>query len=212
MVGQTIAITLGHLGSIICHQDRRRLLTIGSSSTWLCARCTGIYSAYFFVCIRDFIRGRRHSISPRGLVLSVLLLGICLADAVFFHRSDGVQDELVRYFSGFSAGVGLAVCINSVWFVTERPFYAPLAAEGLNRLALKSAGLVILYLGITHVIAALDAATLGGFIFLGLLLNAGFVRVLGAVRLKQNGSLSLRASAVTVALFAAEIAVVGTLK
>jgi uncharacterized membrane protein len=212
MVGPAIASTLSHLGAIICSQDRRRLLTIGSSSTWLCARCTGIYSAYCFVSIWDLIRGRSRSISLGGLALSVLLLGVCSADALFFHRSDGIQDELIRYFSGFSAGVGLAICINSVWFVTEPPSYAPLSAKGLDPFALIPVGLVALYLGITHILAVLDAATLGGFIFLGLLLNAGFVRVLGAVKFTQDRSLSLRAGAVTAALFAAEIAVVRTFK
>jgi uncharacterized membrane protein len=211
MVGSIIVSAVNHLGATICHQDHRRLLTVGSSSTWLCARCTGIYSAYFLVCIRDFVYGRKRLITLGGLAVCILLLGVCFFDAVFSNQSDGFQGLLFRYLSGVSAGIGLGLCINSVCFVTEPQFHAPISFEWRAAVAVMLFGLAMLCVGTVHVALVLDGAAFGGFIFLGVIFNTALLRVLGGSNLRWDGLVTARAAA-TLALFAAEVAAVRVFK
>lgn len=99
------------LGFAVCHQRPERILRFGERALFLCARDTGIYTAFFTVVLGLSLlrKDKRAGIPP----LPVLLLG---AAGLLFLGWEGLtgylgwreSSNLLRFLSGYAGGAGLA--------------------------------------------------------------------------------------------------------
>jgi uncharacterized membrane protein len=201
---------LNWLGSIICHQDPAKILTVGSLSTWLCLRCAGVYSGYLLVSVRDLLVGRKFEISYSTLFLSGLLMMFCLGDATLFPRSPGLQDEVLRYLTGFAAGVGIALTLNAVAFRRYTP--PPKNSRLLLPLAttIASLSVAIVALRPPWVVVLLNTCDAVGFWLLAVMFNAALLSNIEWLNLQSLRS--PRFIGVTFAMCVGELAAIATLR
>ncbi len=58
--------------SNVCHQQPEKLINIGKYSTFVCARCTGIYSGVFFTSFLILVISKFKQLDTKYLVISFL--------------------------------------------------------------------------------------------------------------------------------------------
>ncbi|OFW55408.1 MAG: hypothetical protein A2V52_03410 [Actinobacteria bacterium RBG_19FT_COMBO_54_7] len=109
---------LWQLGFAICHQEPDRLLRFGDRSLFVCSRDTGLFVSFFTVLLfTSFLRGRKRGGWPPWPLTLFAIAGI------FFLAWDGStsylgyreSSNLMRFFSGLTAGGGLALLV-APWF------------------------------------------------------------------------------------------------
>jgi len=108
---------LWQLGFSICHQHGESLLRFGDRALFVCARDTGLFTAFFTLLILlSLLRGRDRGGMPPWPLMALALCGL-----VFFGW-DGLTSYLglresgntLRFLSGFAAGSGLALPVAAL--------------------------------------------------------------------------------------------------
>ena len=77
-IDHVVSTFLSHTYSIVCHQAEHKLISFEGSSTYLCARCTGIYVGALFMAVSLLFINFKTNFSLKLLIItsSIMLLDV----------------------------------------------------------------------------------------------------------------------------------------
>jgi uncharacterized membrane protein len=107
-----VSAFLNHTYSIVCHQAEHKLIYIDGSSTYLCARCTGIYIGALVMSVSLMINNFRTNNSLKSLIISS---SIILLDVVFVNTGLYNYSKWIAFTSGFLFGAVIYIYILRVF-------------------------------------------------------------------------------------------------
>jgi uncharacterized membrane protein len=111
-VNYFVSAFLNHTYSIVCHQAEHKLIYIDGSSTYLCARCTGIYIGALVMSVSLMINNFRTNISLISLIISS---SIILLDVVFVNTGLYNYSKWIAFTSGLLFGAVIYIYILRVF-------------------------------------------------------------------------------------------------
>jgi len=111
-VNHFVSAFLNHTYSIVCHQAEHKLIYFDGSSTYLCARCTGIYVGALFMAVSLLMINFKTNISLKPLIISS---SIILLDVVFVNTHLYNYISWIAFTSGFLFGAVIYIYIVQVF-------------------------------------------------------------------------------------------------
>ena len=111
-VNHFVSAFLNHTYSIVCHQAEHKLIYFDGSSTYLCARCTGIYVGALFMAVSLLMINFKTNISLKPLIISS---SIILLDVVFINTGLYNYSKWIAFTSGFLFGAVIYIYILRVF-------------------------------------------------------------------------------------------------
>ncbi len=110
-INHFVSTFLEHSYSIVCHQADHKLISIDGSSTYLCARCTGIYVGALFIAASLLMINIRTNISLKPLIItsSIILLDVIFVNAHLYNYT-----SWIAFTSGFLFGEVIYIYVFDV--------------------------------------------------------------------------------------------------
>jgi uncharacterized membrane protein len=110
-INHVVSTFLKHSYSIVCHQAEYKLIYLDDSSTYLCARCTGIYAGALFMAVSLLMVNLRTNISLKPLIIASAIL---LLDVIFVNTGLYKYTSWIAFTSGFLFGATIFIYIIEV--------------------------------------------------------------------------------------------------
>ena len=111
-VNHFVSAFLNRTYSIVCHQAEHKLIYFDGSSTYLCARCTGIYVGALFMAVSLLMINFKTNISLKPLIISS---SIILLDVVFVNTHLYNYISWIAFTSGSLFGAVIYIYIVQVF-------------------------------------------------------------------------------------------------
>ena len=110
-INHVVSTFLNHSYSLVCHQAEHKLFYLDGSSTYLCARCTGIYAGALFMAVSMLMINLRTNISLKPLIItsSIILLDVIFVNAHFYNYT-----SWIAFTSGFLFGAVIYIYVFDV--------------------------------------------------------------------------------------------------
>jgi len=111
-INYIVSTFLNNTYSIVCHQAEHKLISLDGSSTYLCARCTGIYVGALFMAVLLFIINFKTDFSLKPLIVTSLVL---LLDVIFVSLSLYNYTIWIAFTSGFLFGAVIYIYLLQIF-------------------------------------------------------------------------------------------------
>lgn len=107
-INHVVSTFLNHSYSLVCHQAEHKLFSLDGISTYLCARCTGIYVGALFMAVSLLMINFRINISFKPLIItsSIMLLDVIFVNALIYNYT-----SWIAFTSGFLFGAVIYIYI-----------------------------------------------------------------------------------------------------
>jgi hypothetical protein len=110
-INHLVSTFLNHSYSLVCHQADQKLISLNGSSTYLCARCTGIYVGALFMAVSLLMINIRTNISLKPLITAS---SIILLDVIFINANLYIYSSWIAFTSGFLFGTVIYIYVFDV--------------------------------------------------------------------------------------------------
>jgi uncharacterized membrane protein len=124
-VNHFVSAFFNHTYSIVCHQAEHKLIYLDGSSTYLCARCTGIYIGALVISVYLIITEFKTTISLKPLIITS---SIILLDVIFVNTHLYNYISWIAFTSGFLFGAVIYIHILRIFIeflqsIIQKRFY-----------------------------------------------------------------------------------------
>lgn len=110
-INYIVSTFLKHTYSIVCHQTEHKLISLDGSSTYLCARCTGIYVGALFMAVSLLMINIKINLSLKPLIITS---SIILFDVIFVNVHLCKYRSWIAFTSGFLFGAIIYIYVFNV--------------------------------------------------------------------------------------------------
>jgi len=110
-INHVVSTFLNHSYSIVCHQAEHKLISLEGSSTYLCARCTGLYVGALFMAVSLLIINFKSGFSLKPLIVTSSIL---LLDVIFISIRLYNYTSWIAFTSGFLFGAVIYIYLLQV--------------------------------------------------------------------------------------------------
>jgi len=86
---------------LICHQENMKLIHINGAMSLVCARCSGIYSGFWFMSLILLLTSIRFKIRNELIIISLIIMGI---DVLLVNLKIFEYSHLISFLTGILLG------------------------------------------------------------------------------------------------------------